>query len=89
LDNLITAGERYLAEQINGKAVNASDAGQSRYNTTTKLNRACLLFYIFLLDHRLTGDIFKSVVIGFLAVLIIQPAKETLADPIQYEAYPI
>ena len=41
------------------------------------LNSACLRFWISLLDRRLIGDIFNSMIIGFLAVLEIDTAKTT------------
>jgi hypothetical protein len=34
-----------------------------------KLDEACLLFCITLLDHALLGNIYDSVIVGFLAVL--------------------
>ena len=34
-----------------------------------KLDEACLLFYIALLDHPLHGNIYDSIIIGFLVVL--------------------
>jgi hypothetical protein len=42
---------------------------------THSLDRACLDFCVSLLDHRLTGDIFESAVVGFLAVLGIDEAN--------------
>lgn len=48
------------------------------------LDRACLTFCVSLLDHRLAGDIFESVVVGFLAVAGIDVAKLAFRQPSNY-----
>jgi hypothetical protein len=44
------------------------------------LDRACLDFCIALLDHRLTGDLFESTIVSFLAVLGIDEANGTFYE---------
>lgn len=58
-----------------------------RKDVQFQLDRACLLFYISLLDHTLKGNLFASVVIGFLAVLGVDSEKKTLKDPYSYTPY--
>jgi hypothetical protein len=48
------------------------------------LNQACLLFYISLLDHILRRDLFKSVVVGFFAILRINKKKSIFQDAYAY-----
>jgi hypothetical protein len=54
-----------------------------------KLDLACLQLYITLLDHRLMGDIFDSVIIGFLAVLGINATKEGFQEATTYTCPPL
>jgi hypothetical protein len=49
-----------------------------------RLDKACLDLSIALLDHPLKGDLFDSTLIGFLAVLGVDPARQTFRDPCQY-----
>lgn len=53
-----------------------------------RLEDECLTFCITLLDHRLYGDLFDSLVIGFLAVLAIQVPQDgsrpRLCEAIKY-----
>jgi hypothetical protein len=49
-----------------------------------KLDSACLQFCIALLDHRLMGDIFDSAIVGFLAVLGIDTAREGFQEATAY-----
>jgi hypothetical protein len=46
-----------------------------------------VLFYISLLDHTLTGDLFESVVVGFLAVLAIDTTKKVFRDAYSYTPF--
>lgn len=48
------------------------------------LDSACLRFCIALLDHRLMGNIFDSVVVGFLAVLGINTARKGFQEATTY-----
>ena len=48
------------------------------------LDRACLRFYVALLDHDLRGSLFESVVVGFLAVLGIDPHKDVFKEAYHY-----
>lgn len=57
------------------------DERQSQQRT---LDSTCLRFCISLLDHRLMGDIYDSVVIGFLAVLGIDTAREGFQEATTY-----
>lgn len=49
-----------------------------------QLDRTCLDLCIALLDHDLKGPIYQSVVVGFLAVLGIDAAKDTLREAYCY-----
>ena len=64
----------YLAEQLlSVQRLSGSNAlpieGEGIAELVCKLDRACLLLCIALLDHTLRGDHFESVVLSFLAVL--------------------
>jgi hypothetical protein len=51
------------------------------------LDRACLDFSIALLDHSLKGDLFESTVIGFLAALGVDTAKQTFHELYGYTGH--
>jgi hypothetical protein len=48
------------------------------------LDESCLGLCIALLDHDLRGDLFESVIVGYLAVLGIDDARGTLREACQY-----
>lgn len=52
--------------------------------TQGSLDRACLLFCISIVDHVLKGDLFESVVVGFLAVTGIDAGKGVFKQPSDY-----
>ncbi|KAA8646653.1 uncharacterized protein ATNIH1004_005328 [Aspergillus tanneri] len=52
-----------------------------------QLDDACLSLSIALLDHPLKGDLFESTVIGFLAALGVDPAKQIFREPYGYTGY--
>ncbi|RHZ49046.1 uncharacterized protein CDV56_103939 [Aspergillus thermomutatus] len=52
-----------------------------------QLDQACLALSIALLDHPLQGDLFDSTLVGFLAVLGVDPARQTFRDPYSYTSY--
>lgn len=49
--------------------------------TQSALDRACLLFCVFLIDYTLKGEFFKSVIVGFLAVEGIDVKKRIFKPP--------
>jgi hypothetical protein len=73
LDQVVLAAQSYIrdAAQIN----------------TEQLDRACLLFCVSLLDHRLRGNIYDSVVVGFLAVLGINTQDDRFHEAIRYTSH--
>jgi hypothetical protein len=52
-----------------------------------QLDRASLDLSIALLDHPLKGDLFESVLVGFLAVLGVNAENRTFRDPYGYTSY--
>lgn len=82
-DRLITAGEAVRLLESTAVIGESLDA-DAKHGPIAKLDRTCLSFCISLLDHRLTGDIYESVVVGFMAALAIRPEKEILADPCNF-----
>jgi hypothetical protein len=52
-----------------------------------RLDQATLDLSIALLDHPLKGDLFESTLVGFLAVLGVDAARQTLRDPYSYTSY--
>lgn len=49
-----------------------------------RMDRVCLWLCVSLLDHQLRGSLFESVVLGFLAVLGIDPSNATLQEAYSY-----
>ena len=56
-----------LDQQDNRRDQGGSDAEAE--SCSSRLNEACLLLCIALLDHPLHGNIYDSVIVGFFAVL--------------------
>jgi hypothetical protein len=52
-----------------------------------QLDQACLALLIALLDHSLKGDLFNSTLVSFLAVLGVDPTRQTFQDPYDYTSY--
>ncbi|GFF56668.1 predicted protein [Aspergillus udagawae] len=52
-----------------------------------QLDQACLALSIALLDHTLKGDLFESTLVAFLAVLGVDPARQTFWEPYAYTSY--
>jgi hypothetical protein len=69
----------------------AFEGGSFRVGRTkdiaASLDRICLQFCISLLDHTLKGDIFESTVVGFLAVLAVDPEKKIFRDASSFTSY--
>ncbi|KAH3955985.1 hypothetical protein HBI26_254390 [Parastagonospora nodorum] len=56
-------------------------------NAAARLDRICLQFCISLLDHTPKGDLFESTVVGFLAVLAVDPEKEIFREASSFTSY--
>lgn len=65
LEKLVAAAQ---ALSVNPAAGPDYRRGASEQQLQAELDQACLCFCITLLDHRLLGPIYVSVVVGFLAV---------------------
>ncbi|GFF59837.1 telomere-associated RecQ helicase, putative [Aspergillus udagawae] len=52
-----------------------------------QLDQACLTLSIALLDHTLKGDPFESTLVAFLAVLGVDPTRQTFREPYSYTSY--
>lgn len=52
-----------------------------------KLDQTCLQFSIVLLDHTIFGDLFESVVVGFLAALGINMKNRVFYDACSYTSH--
>src|SRR5436190_2328083 len=72
LDQVAQAAHTYVREQQEMPAFQSA------------LDHACLRFCIALLDQRLMGDLYDSVIVGFLAVLGIDKAREGFQEAIPY-----
>jgi hypothetical protein len=75
LDQVAQAAHTFVREQQQQQEMLASKLA---------LDLACLRFCIALLDHRLMGDLYNSVIVGFLAVLGIDKAREGFQEAIPY-----
>lgn len=78
LDQMIGYGEELIALKNREKQTLEEGRSMLRKDVQFQLDRACLLFCISLLGHTLKGDLFASVVVGFLAVLGVDPEKKPL-----------
>ncbi|KFY28547.1 hypothetical protein V491_00416 [Pseudogymnoascus sp. VKM F-3775] len=82
LDN-VTHAARIFIQQREHDVCEELGTAQIRAQERT-LDSACLRLWIALLDHRLMGDIYDSVVVGFLAVLGIDAAREGFQEATTY-----
>lgn len=88
LDQMEEHGQQLLVRQQ--PAPQASNAprppavSQLEEMTQNQLDQACLALSIALLDHTLKGDLFDSTLVGFLAVLGVDPARQTFRQPYAY-----
>lgn len=82
LDNVTLAACIFIRPREHGFCEELGTA-QIRAQERT-LDSACLRLWIALLDHRLMGDIYDSVVVGFLAVLGIDAAREGFQEATTY-----
>ncbi|KAE8384304.1 hypothetical protein BDV23DRAFT_177162 [Aspergillus alliaceus] len=62
-------------------------AEEQEEDQSQALDWACLDFSITLLDYFLKGNLFESTVVGFLAVLGMDTAKQTFHKPYRYTGY--
>ena len=85
LDRIVQYGEDALRFSTNDPDdITGSDSQEQFKAIRSGLDRAILLFSISLLDYTLKGDLFESVLVGFLAVLSIDVTKQTLQGPCDY-----
>jgi hypothetical protein len=85
IDELACAARTFVRQQelLDSSGEGAPREGQMQSLQGT-LDLACLHFSIALLDHRLMGDIFDSMVVGFLAVLGINTARDGFQEATTY-----
>ncbi|KAL5352019.1 hypothetical protein ACLOAV_001962 [Pseudogymnoascus australis] len=88
IDELACAARTFVQQQ---ELLNASKESRDRapredqmQSLQRTLDLACLQFSIALLDHCLMGDIFDSVVVGFLAVLGINSTRDGFQEATTY-----
>ncbi|KAL5344753.1 hypothetical protein ACLOAV_010150 [Pseudogymnoascus australis] len=88
IDELACAARTFVRQQ---ELLDASKESRDRapredqmQSLQRTLDSACLRFSIALLNHRLMGDIFDSVVVGFLAVLGINSTRDGFQEATTY-----
>src|SRR5438045_878406 len=79
LDQVAQAAHTYVREQQQQQ-----QQQQEMPAFQLALDHACLQFCIALLDHHLMGDLYDSIIVGFLAVLGIDKAREGFQEAIPY-----
>ncbi|KAL3703710.1 hypothetical protein TMatcc_009399 [Talaromyces marneffei ATCC 18224] len=85
LDEMVDYGTEVLAYQGQiRRPINSSIRGSTLGEAQALLDRACLRLSIALLDHTLKGDLFESVLVGFLAILGVDAKKQTFRDAYTY-----
>lgn len=97
LDQMVEAGTRLLRRTRTTTATTTAAAAAAAAAATAataaslaeqeRLDRACLDLSIALLDHPLKGELYESALVGFLAVLGIDPQRRTFWDPYSYTHY--
>ncbi|EAU31660.1 predicted protein [Aspergillus terreus NIH2624] len=93
LDRMVEAGTRLLRRTRTTTATTTAAAAAATAATAAslaeqeRLDRACLDLSIALLDHPLKGELYESALVGFLAVLGIDPQRRTFRDPYSYTHY--
>jgi hypothetical protein len=79
LDEMVGYGTEVLAQQGTlRRPPEAPVRGSTVAESRALLDRVCLRFSIALLDHTLKGDLFESVLVGFLAVLGVDAGRSPL-----------
>ncbi|KAL3707137.1 hypothetical protein TMatcc_005114 [Talaromyces marneffei ATCC 18224] len=85
LDEMVDYGMEVLAYQGQiTRPASSSIRGSTLAEARALLDRACLRLSIALLDHTLKGDLFKSALVGFLAILGVDAEKQTFRDAYTY-----
>jgi hypothetical protein len=80
----------YGSSWTNGGGLNCGedkDKFQNPQVIQQALDRACLEFWIAVLDHQLLGKIYDSVLVGFLAVLGIDEENGRFYDAVRYTSH--
>jgi hypothetical protein len=81
LDELIAITSEQQSARISGYS---SSSGAPCDRLVRRMDDICLDFCIAVLDHQLKGDIYKSVVLGFLAVLSIDTGDSSFFEAPNY-----
>jgi hypothetical protein len=89
LDQMIGLGEELVSlKQRQSQSIDEErDIELVQKDTAARLDGVCLQFCISLLDHTLKGDLFESTVVGFLAVLAVDPEKNIFRDASSFTSY--
>lgn len=89
----ITNSQSKALDEVISAVKALQSSGEARSNSAERqdlqgiLDRCCLRFCISLLDHTLRGNIYGSVVVGFLAVLGIDEKNGVFYDAPGYTTY--
>lgn len=73
--------------QDQGVDVGEQDRTIALKDGAARLDRVTLRFCISLLDHTPKGDLFESTIVGFLAVLAVDPEKQIFQDTCSCTSY--
>ncbi|KAK3679563.1 hypothetical protein LTR37_021409, partial [Vermiconidia calcicola] len=83
LDDAVTRAEELLRLSVSDLD-RGDEATALLQGATNSLDSSCLELCMSLLDHDLKGDLFESIIIGFLAVLGIDVEKGILKEAYHY-----
>jgi hypothetical protein len=86
---MISLGEELVSQkQSRSQSINEEQGKQLvQSDLVARLDHVCLQLCISLLDHTLKGDLFESTVVGFLAVLAVDPEKKIFRDASSFTSY--
>ena len=84
---LLTTAQSAALDQAVQAAYTCMQGQQQSLALQSALDTACLQLCIALLDHRLMGDLYDSVILGFLAVLGIDRARQGFQEAITYTTH--
>jgi hypothetical protein len=84
LHYVLTSSQSASLDCVVQAATELEEQAQRGKSDYSKLDEACLLLCISLLDHLLHSNIYDSVIVGFLAVLGINKEEDSYCHPATY-----
>jgi hypothetical protein len=87
LHYVLTSSQSTALDCVVQAAAELKEQVQQRQSDYSKLDKACLLLCITLLNHLLHGNIYNGVIVSFLAVLRINKEEDSYCHLATYTTY--